>query len=82
MVLLHRDFGVCNIMVDETTCNLVGVIDWAEAEDRPLWLQPSFSPTTHKQGPPQARLDQIRRLRPPGGDTLGHVAQGGWRGVG
>ncbi|KAK4033076.1 hypothetical protein C8A01DRAFT_40465 [Parachaetomium inaequale] len=32
MVLLHRDFGSCNIMVDETTYHLVGVIDWAEAE--------------------------------------------------
>ena len=31
MVLLHKDFGTCNIMVDETTCELVGVIDWAEA---------------------------------------------------
>ncbi|PWY70639.1 hypothetical protein BO83DRAFT_399780 [Aspergillus eucalypticola CBS 122712] len=32
MVLLHRDFGVCNMMVNEITCNLVGVVDWAEAE--------------------------------------------------
>ncbi|PYH97125.1 hypothetical protein BO71DRAFT_468851 [Aspergillus ellipticus CBS 707.79] len=26
-VLLHKDFGVCNIMVNETSCNLVGVVD-------------------------------------------------------
>ncbi|KAJ4322003.1 hypothetical protein N0V84_005051 [Fusarium piperis] len=32
LVLLHRDFGSCNIMVEEATCHLVGVIDWAEAE--------------------------------------------------
>ncbi|OJD23110.1 hypothetical protein ACJ73_05542 [Blastomyces percursus] len=38
MVLLHRDFGVCNIMVDEASCNLVGVIDWAEAEIAPFGL--------------------------------------------
>lgn len=38
MVLLHRDFGVCNIMVNETTCNLVGVVDWAEAEVTPFGL--------------------------------------------
>ncbi|OAX82893.1 hypothetical protein ACJ72_02749 [Emergomyces africanus] len=38
MVLLHKDFGVCNIMVDEASCNLVGVIDWAEAEIAPFGL--------------------------------------------
>ncbi|OBT38960.1 hypothetical protein VE00_10406 [Pseudogymnoascus sp. WSF 3629] len=38
MVLLHKDFGDCNIMVDETTCHLVGVIDWAEAEIGPFGL--------------------------------------------
>ncbi|GIK00091.1 hypothetical protein Aspvir_004106 [Aspergillus viridinutans] len=38
MVLLHRDFGVCNIMVDEMSCKLVGVIDWAEAEIAPFGL--------------------------------------------
>ncbi|PYH73339.1 uncharacterized protein BO88DRAFT_421738 [Aspergillus vadensis CBS 113365] len=38
MVLLHRDFGVCNIMVNKTTCNLVGVVDWAEAEVAPFGL--------------------------------------------
>jgi Ser/Thr protein kinase RdoA (MazF antagonist) len=32
MVLLHRDFGTSNIMVDGTSCHLTGVIDWAEAE--------------------------------------------------
>ncbi|KAF5019174.1 hypothetical protein F66182_8824 [Fusarium sp. NRRL 66182] len=37
MVLLHRDFGECNIMVDEA-CHLTGVIDWAEAEMRPFGM--------------------------------------------
>ncbi|RTE68144.1 hypothetical protein BHE90_017480 [Fusarium euwallaceae] len=37
MVLLHRDFGECNIMVDEA-CHLTGVIDWAEAETRPFGM--------------------------------------------
>ncbi|EPE04350.1 aminoglycoside phosphotransferase [Ophiostoma piceae UAMH 11346] len=36
MVLLHKDFGDCNIMVDEESCHLVGVIDWAEAEMGPF----------------------------------------------
>ncbi|CAI7626079.1 unnamed protein product [Penicillium pancosmium] len=38
MVLLHKDFGVCNIIVNETSCNLVGVVDWAEAEIAPFGL--------------------------------------------
>ncbi|KAG6356056.1 hypothetical protein INS49_015441 [Diaporthe citri] len=36
MVLLHKDFGDCNIMVEEESCHLVGVIDWAEAEIAPF----------------------------------------------
>ncbi|KJZ75908.1 hypothetical protein HIM_04732 [Hirsutella minnesotensis 3608] len=36
MVLTHKDFSTCNIMVDEATCRLVGVIDWAEAEICPF----------------------------------------------
>lgn len=36
MVLLHKDFGDCNIIVDEKSCHLVGVIDWAEAEIGPF----------------------------------------------
>ncbi|KAJ0426700.1 hypothetical protein BJY00DRAFT_297708 [Aspergillus carlsbadensis] len=32
------DFGVCNVMVDETSCNLAGVIGWAEAEIAPFGL--------------------------------------------
>jgi hypothetical protein len=36
MVLIHRDFGVCNVIVNEMTCNLVGVVDWAEAEIAPF----------------------------------------------
>lgn len=38
MVLLHQDFSTCNIMVDETSCHLVGVIDWAEADICPFGL--------------------------------------------
>lgn len=38
MVLLHKDFGVCNIIVNEESCNLVGVVDWAEAEIAPFGL--------------------------------------------
>jgi hypothetical protein len=38
MVLIHRDFGVCNVIVNEMTCNLVGVVDWAEAEIAPFGL--------------------------------------------
>ncbi|KAI5865624.1 hypothetical protein GGS23DRAFT_560059 [Durotheca rogersii] len=38
MVLLHRDFGTSNIMVDDTSFRLVGVIDWAEAEICPFGL--------------------------------------------
>ncbi|KAM4054655.1 phosphotransferase enzyme family protein [Hirsutella rhossiliensis] len=36
MVLLHTDFGDCNIIVDEATRHLVGVIDWAEADVHPF----------------------------------------------
>lgn len=38
MVLLHKDFGDSNIIVNETSCTLVGVIDWAEAEVAPFGL--------------------------------------------
>ncbi|KAH9908934.1 hypothetical protein F4778DRAFT_714669 [Xylariomycetidae sp. FL2044] len=38
IVLLHRDLNSSNIIVDETTCHLVGVIDWAEAEACPFGL--------------------------------------------
>ena len=32
MVLLHKNFGMCNVMVDADNNHLVGIIDWAEAE--------------------------------------------------
>lgn len=38
MVLLHKDFGSSNIMVDEKTCNIVGVVDWAEAKIEPFGM--------------------------------------------
>ncbi|CAH0050177.1 unnamed protein product [Clonostachys solani] len=36
MVLLHKDFGTSNIMVNEESCHFVGVVDWAEAEVCPF----------------------------------------------
>lgn len=36
MALLHKDFGDCNIMVEEPSCRLMEVIDWAEAEIAPF----------------------------------------------
>ncbi|KAJ5709144.1 hypothetical protein N7493_010478 [Penicillium malachiteum] len=36
MVLIHKDFGVPNVMVDDKYNHLVGVIDWAEAEIGPF----------------------------------------------
>lgn len=36
MVLLHHDFGACNVIVDETTCHLSGVVGWAEAAVEPF----------------------------------------------
>lgn len=55
MVLLHRDFGVCNIMVHEDSCHLVGVVDWAEADIAPFGLnlhsiQPLISTVHLKNG--------------------------------
>jgi hypothetical protein len=38
MVLLHGDLRYSNIIVDEASCHLVGVIDWAEAEICPFGL--------------------------------------------
>lgn len=36
MVLAHKDFGDSNMLVDPETCNLLGVIDWAEARVEPF----------------------------------------------
>ncbi|KAH9879963.1 hypothetical protein J1614_001987 [Plenodomus biglobosus] len=36
MVLLHRGYGMSNVLADEKSCNLTGVIDWAEAENCPF----------------------------------------------
>ncbi|KAI1819288.1 hypothetical protein F4861DRAFT_150682 [Xylaria intraflava] len=38
VVLLHKDFGSCNVMVDDSSCHLIGVIDWAEAAIGPFGL--------------------------------------------
>lgn len=35
-MVLHKDFGVSNVMVDPHSNHLVGVIDWAEAEIGPF----------------------------------------------
>lgn len=36
LVLLHKDFNAYNIIIDETTYHLVGVVDWAKAEIGPF----------------------------------------------
>lgn len=36
IVVLHKDFGVCNVMVDANDNHMVGIIDWAEAEIGPF----------------------------------------------
>lgn len=36
MVLLHCDFGSSNVLVEDKTCHLTGVVDWAEAEICPF----------------------------------------------
>jgi hypothetical protein len=38
MVLLYNDFGSFNILVDKKSCNLLGVIDWAEADIAPFGM--------------------------------------------
>lgn len=35
-VLVHRDLGTANIMVDPATCHLTGVVDWAESRIAPF----------------------------------------------
>lgn len=51
LVMVHRDFSTCNIMVDTTSCQLTGVIDWAEAGVCPfgqnLHFLQHFSGTMH-----------------------------------
>lgn len=53
-VLLHRDFGLLNIMVDQTSGRLNGVVDWAEAEICPfgqnLCELHEFSSALHRTG--------------------------------
>ncbi|KAM6511090.1 hypothetical protein FSOLCH5_011535 [Fusarium solani] len=66
MVLVHKDFGVCNILVDDATFNLVGVIDWAEAEIGPFGtnlhsLQPLTGHLHLKDG--WARYDDYEDLQ-------------------
>ncbi|KAM3510857.1 hypothetical protein MY11210_005519 [Beauveria gryllotalpidicola] len=38
MVLVHNDFGCFNLLVDEASCHLKGVVDWAEATIGPFGL--------------------------------------------
>ncbi|KID94723.1 Aminoglycoside phosphotransferase, partial [Metarhizium majus ARSEF 297] len=51
VVLLHKDFGACNLLVDEASCRLKGVIDWAEAVVCPFGLNlhslQAFTGTMH-----------------------------------
>jgi hypothetical protein len=35
-LLLHHGLGASNVLVDEKSCHLTSVIDWAEAETCPL----------------------------------------------
>lgn len=52
LVLVHQDFSFFNIIVDETSGRLAGVIDWAEAEICPfgqnLGELQEFSATLHQ----------------------------------
>lgn len=34
--LIHRDFSTANLILDETSCHLIGVLDWGEAEVGPF----------------------------------------------
>ncbi|KAJ5684637.1 uncharacterized protein N7477_000982 [Penicillium maclennaniae] len=38
MVLLHNNFGSFSMLVDENSCNLLGVINWTEAEIAPFGI--------------------------------------------
>lgn len=38
MVLLHRNLGTSDILVDPDSCHLTGVVDWAGAEISPFGL--------------------------------------------
>lgn len=38
MVLIHKDFGACNLLVDPQTCRLTGIVDWAEATICPFGM--------------------------------------------
>jgi hypothetical protein len=79
MVLLHRDFNSCNIMVDSSSCHLTGVIDWAEAEICPfgqnLYALEVFTGTLHlKNG--WRRYDDYEVLRDTFWSTFQHEAGG------
>ena len=55
VVLVHRGLSEFNIMVDEKTCHMVGVIGWAEAEMGTFgtnlhWLQNLMSKVHLKDG--------------------------------
>jgi len=79
MVLLHRDFSACNIMVDRISCHLTGIIDWAEAEICPFGqnldsLQ-AITGTLHLK----KWVEAIRRLRGSAGHLLEHISRRGGR---
>lgn len=79
MVFFHQDFGDSNIMVDETTCHLVGVIDWAEAEIGPFGLNLSALESLSGETPLAKRLESIRRLQHLARHVLGYIDAGGGR---
>lgn len=75
MVLLHRDFGMSNVLVEEKTCHLTGVIDWAEADICPfgqnLHSLEAFTGDLHlRQG--WKRYDDYRDLQVSFWDTFGN----------
>jgi hypothetical protein len=75
MVLLHRDFGMSNILVEDKTCHLTGVIDWAEAELCPfgqnLHSLEAFTGSLHlKQG--WKRFDDYQDLQVRFWETFGN----------
>jgi len=75
MVLLHRDFGTSNILVEDKTCHLTSVIDWAEAEVSPFGqnlhsLEAFTSSLNLQQG--WKRYDDYKDLQVSFWDTFGN----------
>lgn len=67
MVLLHRELGTRDLIVDEATCHLVGVIGWAEAEVLPfgvnLYSLQLLSGEVHPSHEPWKRYEDYDALQ-------------------